>query len=479
MRLGMDFSLDETPLFVKVAHVLQTHYGIEVFGITLDSRWRRLLKDETFQTRNLGHYLQKQWNRFDISIQGLAALEREYGTPGLSDIIFADKYFTWAVNRRSYEYEYILKMLVGHLQFWKRFLEEQKIDAFVGPGIQGLFDLTRLRVSQSMELPNLYLYSTRLPTGRFVVCRNDVDRWEKVVARYEWLLTHDLLPDEREQAVGFLAVFRAEHSQPGYMKLAWKVPGVKKQFVDEFVQRMGRYYLEGWGRGTDYITPHPLWSMYSKGLRIMLKSRWQRMFNPFELPRDGEPFVFFPLHYQPEASTLIWSPYFVDQLAVIENIAKSIPVTHKLYVKEHFSSIGRRPSGYYKRIKSLPNVRLIAPDVDSHALIQRSGLNIVITSTVGWESILYERPVIVLGNVFYKYSGLAYQVTDMTELPDVIRRAMNSELVDREKLLKFIAAIYWGSYPGKFNVPHADPSVMESDNVAQLAKGIYRDLADH
>ena len=274
----------------------------------------------------------------------------------------------------------------------------------------------------------------------------------------------------------FLEKFRQEHSQPGYMKLAWKVPGVKQQFIKEFAQRLRNYYLEGWGRSTDYVTPHPLWSMYSKGLRIILKSRWQRIFRPFELPREGEAFVFYPLHYEPEASTLVLGKYFVDQLAIVENIAKSIPITHRLYVKEHFSSIGRRPAGYYKLIKELPNVRLIGPEIDSHSLIQQSSLNIVITSTVGWESILYERPVIVLGDVFFNYSGLSYRVTDMTELPDRICRAMKNELIDREKLVRFIAAIFWGSYPGKLNVPHAEPSVMAPDNIARLAEGIYRDL---
>ncbi len=476
MRIGFDFFMDETPLFLQVARVLERKYGLEIAGVSLGRRWKKLLRRAGYPVLNLGEYLSEHWDEFDTSESGLGRLEQEYGTPHLSRIIYADKYFVRSVHPRRYTHEYVMKMLVGHFRFWESFLNESRIDAFVGPGVQAMFDLTRLRVMDKRQRPNLGLYSTRLPTGRFVVCRSDADHWEKVVARYKWLLSHDVPDIGLRQAREFLEAFRRTSERPAYMKVPWKKLGPRALFLEEFARRIRRHYFEGWGRGTDYVTPHPLWSMYDRGLRPMFLSCWHRILNVFEIPQKHERFVFFPLHFQPEATTLLWGAYFADQLAVIENVAKSIPVSCRLYVKEHSSSIGRRPGGYYKRIKELPNVRLITPAADSHALIRRAALNIVITSTVGWEALLYERPVVVLGNVFYNDSGLTYRVTDMTSLSDVVQQAMGNEVFDREKLLKFIAAIYWGSYPGVFDVPHQNPSVMQPDNVERLAEGMYLDL---
>lgn len=474
--IGMDFMMDETPLLLEVARDLEKKHGHTVTGITLGNRWGKKVDECGCQISNLGWFLKENWDDFDISPPALAELEDQYGTPFLSDIIYADKYFVRSVHPRSPSRDYILKMLVGHFRFWERFLRERKIDVVVGPGIQALYDITRLRVMQRADKRFMGLYTTRLPSGRFVTCSNRVDRWDRVMQRFETLNDKGMSQEERDRAEQFLERFRAEHSAPGYMNLEWKSPALKMPFLKEFAKRLKRYYVEGWGRHPDYVTPHPLWSAYSKGMRILMGGCWNRLAGTFDEPREDEPFVLFPLHYQPEASTLVWSPYFVNQISVVENLAKSIPVTHKLYVKEHFSSIGRRPRGYYKRLRELPNVRLIAPTADSHTLMRRSDLNAVITSTLGWESLLYEKPVIVLGNVFYAYSGLAIRVTDMTQLPLTIEEALRGASVDRERLLQFIAAVFWGSHPGTFFMPHHNPSVMEKENVRQLASGIHRDI---
>ena len=56
----------------------------------------------------------------------------------------------------------------------------------------------------------------------------------------------------------------------------------------------------------------------------------------FKKTLNGEyPYVYFPLHYEPERVLLQDAPFYGDQLSLITNIAKSLPIEYKLYVKDH------------------------------------------------------------------------------------------------------------------------------------------------
>ena len=69
-------------------------------------------------------------------------------------------------------------------------------------------------------------------------------------------------------------------------------------------------------------------------------------------------------------STMVYARFYLNQISVIENLSKSIPVGYKIYVKEHPSMIGRRNRDYYNQIKILPNVKLIDPFIDSNILLK-------------------------------------------------------------------------------------------------------------
>src|SRR5262249_48951677 len=188
----------------------------------------------------------------------------------------------------------------------------------------------------------------------------------------------------------------------------------------------------------DYLYASPAAAVASRLRRVARTAVAKRAY--FELPRAGERYMLFPLHFQPESSTLVMAPYHLDQAPLVENLAKSLPIGHWLYVKEHPHSAGRRPVAFYRRLKKLFNVRLISPDVDSHALVRGAEAVATINSTMGLEAILYERPVISFGPAFYNMYGQVYPVTDIARLPAIVRDAVTSFRPDREMLLKFITA---------------------------------------
>jgi hypothetical protein len=198
----------------------------------------------------------------------------------------------------------------------------------------------------------------------------------------------------------------------------------------------------------------------------------------FEQPVAGEKFVLFPLHLQPESTTLILAPYCVDQIALVENIARAMPIDHRLYVKEHGVSRGRRPLGYYARLRAIRNVRLITPDCDTHDLINKASASCVINSTVGWESILYEKPVITLGDVSYNSFDLVEHVTAHQDLPAALNRAIYHHRPDRDRVVAYVAANIAGTYDAdiNFNPGWATNPTLNPANIARLAEAVHTEL---
>jgi capsule polysaccharide export protein KpsC/LpsZ len=154
----------------------------------------------------------------------------------------------------------------------------------------------------------------------------------------------------------------------------------------------------------------------------------------------------------------------------VEQVAKSLPAGWWLVVKEHPASLGRRPVSFYRRLAQIPGVLLLDPALDSHSLILRARAVVTITGTVGWEAVLYRRPVITLGDVFFnRYEGVCH-VANVRDLPEALQRLVpEPELPDEDALLVFVAAVIDSTYLGVLDHPDQNPMVLDPGNVERLA----------
>ena len=164
-----------------------------------------------------------------------------------------------------------------------------------------------------------------------------------------------------------------------------------------------------------------------------IKKKCREYFINKNLIRNTEnkkPFIYFPLHLEPERSTLISAPLFTNQIEVITNIAKSLPNGYNLYVKEHpvMSIRGWHSIFYYKQIMSLPNVILIHPSVKSEYIIKRSSLVISISSTSALEAGYYNKPSITLSDQDFSYLPFVYQIKALHDLPNAIKISLQKKV---------------------------------------------------
>lgn len=128
-----------------------------------------------------------------------------------------------------------------------------------------------------------------------------------------------------------------------------------------------------------------------------------------EQPDYEENYVVYFMHYQPEATTSPTGDIFVDQSLCINQLLKYLPRSYKVYVKEHPHQFFAHREGYTSRIKEQysdlkknPRVKLIKTEESSFDLIEHCKAIATVCGTVGWESIVRGKPVILFGVSWYE-----------------------------------------------------------------------------
>ena len=199
-------------------------------------------------------------------------------------------------------------------------------------------------------------------------------------------------------------------------KILQSIRWLTKTFNDEYKEDYVHYGVSSYSVIREYVS-------------ILLNEKIRKRFidKKFvnELPLN-EKFLFFPLHVQPERNVDIDAPFYANQIQVIANISKALPVDFKLYVKEHPQMNLRhwREISDYKEIMELPNVKLIHPSVDPKLLLDKCSIAINIAGTAGLEAALYEKPSIVFSDVVYASLPSVYRLKSLEELPTAIRESL-------------------------------------------------------
>lgn len=178
-------------------------------------------------------------------------------------------------------------------------------------------------------------------------------------------------------------------------------------------------------------------------------------------------YVYFPLTTDPESTLLVYAPFFTNQIELIRNISKSIPIEYKLIIKDHpLQSVrGWRKISYYKEIMKLPNIIMMHHSFPSEKIIKKSSLVITIASTAGMEAAFHEKPSIVFANVLYSSLPSVHRLMSIEELPAAIRKSLEKK-VNIDDLNEFVNYVNKNSF--EFNL-----TGMDMDYVEQFFHGGY------
>jgi len=207
-------------------------------------------------------------------------------------------------------------------------------------------------------------------------------------------------------------------------------------------------------------------------------------------PESGERYVVVPLTVNPEASTTIFAPDFVDPIAVVENISVRVPLAFSVYVTEHPAMLGRRPRGFYKYLESIPNVHVRGPLESNDKLIAGATSVILVSGTNGLEALAKGVHTVLLGRSFYSELGIGTFMPSLEalhELLSVYAEELSSEIERNRRVLsvrKMIYALQENSFPARSNLFWGlvrTPKALSDDvrrDVATLAKAIEKAYLD-
>jgi hypothetical protein len=196
---------------------------------------------------------------------------------------------------------------------------------------------------------------------------------------------------------------------------------------------------------------------------------WRRL---FEQPVEGERFVFYALNYSPEHTLDVEAPHFVSTFETVRNIARSLPLGVKLYVKEHPTGLGLRGPGELERLKRLPGVRMIDPWVDSHALIKSAELTVSLSGTVSLEASMYGRQTAILSDIFIANFSTCRRIAAPWEVGPAL--SLPPLPHDPDADLRYLAWLISNSHPGTVIEPLVDRSSLDTVNVSRIADGLEK-----
>lgn len=182
-------------------------------------------------------------------------------------------------------------------------------------------------------------------------------------------------------------------------------------------RKLFRYGRGGYPADMDLPEPHV---KYPRLVSMAVRTRLYPAIHSlcYTKPRQGERYFLFPLHFEWEANLTYREP-FLDQLALARRIAGMLPLGTQLYVKMHPHWKGCDLGiGDVINTFTTNNIRVIAPEADTSALIANSLGVIVINGTVGYEAMAARKPTVVLGHEAYREGATV--VDDLTMLPEVL-----------------------------------------------------------
>lgn len=134
-------------------------------------------------------------------------------------------------------------------------------------------------------------------------------------------------------------------------------------------------------------------------------------------PVAGQKYIYFALHYQPEAtSNPLGGGAYWDQRVPLQILSRSLPADMHIYVKAHPDQLAFFcGADYYRDMLRMPNVRLMKMECSTYDLIKNAYAVAALTGTACWESQFYGVPALLFGYSYKNASPLAYHVRTVAD----------------------------------------------------------------
>lgn len=448
--------------FAIIAHAiaasLTERHGVKDFCgyVSLRSSWEylKLQKNVNYTALLLDEDIHEEYKQEKIDYDYLAFLEKEYGIPNAWPYLLIDRVIRYNQLVREYPYdtppythEEMLRILQVKAKKIIALFDQEKPDFIFMILVSNLGSMLMYHIAKKRNIKVLVGMVGRI--GDLFLLSENYSNNSWADALFEKIQHHEIPATHLQEAKTFLHNFRTQpapfHPDSSPLKqavnrkkqLSFLNPKNIIKSLSWFATLTKNYFS---ARHHDYDDIKPWYYMIDHVKRkIRCLIGYDDLYDTVEKTED---YAFFPLHYDPEIATMLYAPFFTDQIYVIKQIARSLPVHFKLYIKEHPAMVGYRTRAYYQELKKIPNVKLINPSIPSFSLTKNARLITTITGTAGWEALLLGKPVITFGNVFFNKISSVKQCRTIEELPYLIKAQLEQFSYQENEVLNYISAMF-------------------------------------
>lgn len=371
----------------------------------------------------------------------------------LSDFERAEVYGIW--RKPQYNNNYFVRLKSALLQFFEEIIDLYKPEMIIYENVSNTFSYFAYLVAVKKGVPYKGFSASRLP-GRYEISEgpfefDSLEETFKKIRSGEIVVPEDVQSSVREYIDGI------ESTEPDYMRtnklsdVSILSRYIKKEKIIKLIS------LIKYSFGNSYYNfqiGNPLkthLNLFLRNLRRSIKCRIIK--NGYDEYDIDQPFFLYPLHFHPESSTSILAGNNLDEYEVIRSIAFNLPEGTSLYVKDHKSAWGYPSLKFYKKLKKLPNVRLIQPDAPTKVLIKNSIAVTTLTSTVGYEALLIGKPVLLFGRVFYEIHENVYRIKEKGDIHKVLRNFRSNSIRSFVEYNRQFVQAYWlCTHEGQLNL---------------------------
>jgi hypothetical protein len=189
-------------------------------------------------------------------------------------------------------------------------------------------------------------------------------------------------------------------------------------------------------------------------------------------------YIYVPLHFQPECTTSPLGGAYVDQILMVKLLHSCLGKDLLLYVKEHpVQRSWGRSIEFYRELAALPQVRLVDKASSSFDLIKNATAIATITGTAGWEALFYEKPVLMFGDFFYKYSPGVLAVKTLSDCQNALQKIAAGFKPKKEEQKVFLRALQEVAVRGYCDLNYgATTGISAAENTKNLAVALMQRL---
>jgi hypothetical protein len=422
MNLYYYFSVNDNFFTQGTKEILKNHKDYKFSGIA--SAKKDFLTDSTLFT-NVS-YLS------DIALDDLKEddfvylkeVEEKYKL-NVSEMIHSERHFFKLTKNKKIKYA--LEIIKNIEKDYKN----QKFNIIFSSSLADFPSYFLFNFAKAKGIPFYYFVYSRMGGTVFLTDREDTGPLNVETIFVENLKEYNSSTNNFAATKSFIESYIDNKSQPYYVTQSSML---YKAFSFEDVKVLYNSYKNYLKDKNSFIqSVNPLLLPFNRITKIKRKREYFKYFKDSFLSLEdleSKKYFVYPLHFHPEAATLIQGRWFNDQKNIIEMISKALPADYLLIVKEHKVSVGRRPKSFYEEINKFHNVYFTSEKTEVYPLIQNSSGIVTISSSMGLEAVMLNKCVITFGDIHYNILSQVIKARDISKMKSYIEQAI---LFDRYK----------------------------------------------